>query len=201
MRSARFGLLPALLVPAVLLTACGGGDDSSSGDSARITDAIRNISIGSDPGACTEFATPRFLEQTEAERGDAAVDSCKQDQVDTADDPTAVETTAIKVEGDSATATTAFTGGTFDGQSLDLSLIEDDGEWKVDRIEDVPNLDVKKFAGAIEASVHRGSDPLNSEEAKCIGDQVRKAGSDQLTQIILDGDSDALGALIQACAG
>ena len=49
--------------------------------------------------------------------------------------------TNIDVDGDTATAKAAFTGSIFDGQSLDLALVKEGDQWKLDEFKGFSNFD------------------------------------------------------------
>jgi ABC-type glycerol-3-phosphate transport system substrate-binding protein len=198
-RGPRFLAWLAALIAALALAACGGDDEgeSSSGDERQI-EAVIGESVGSDdPDACTEVATLAFLEQTELAKGDAAIDSCIESTQDESDDPDSVEVSAVEVDGATATANVAFEGGSFDGQSLSVSLVDSDG-WKLDRIEDLIDFDPGLFGDQFAANP---PDAVTEERAQCLGDEFGSADPDQLEAAILSGDPDELAPYFAACPG
>ena len=198
MKSLRILACLAALAAALPLVACGGDDeDAATGDEAEI-EAVIEESVGSDdPATCTEAATLAFLEQTELAEGDAGIDSCIESTQDDSDDPDSVEASAIEVDGSTATANVSFEGGSFDGQSLSVSLVDEDG-WKLDRMEDLIDFDPETFGEAYAANPPR---ELPEDKAQCVGDQFAAADADQLEAAILSGDGQELAPFFAACAG
>lgn len=191
----------AALLASLVLAACGGDDEGGSGssDEDQITETIES-SIGStDPAACTEYATQAFLEQTELEEGEAAVESCEESTQDTSDDAESVDVSDIQVDGKSATASVAFTGGSFDGQTVEVSLV-DEGGWKLDRIEAIPDMDPERFGESFVETATAGDDPLPQEQAQCIGDVFASLPAEELEQLIVQADGDALNEVLAPCA-
>jgi len=189
----------AALIAALALAACGGGDDGggSSSDEERI-EALIEDSVGTDdPSVCTKAATLNFLEQTELEEGEAAIDSCVESTQDPSDDPDSVAVSAVKVDGKTATANVAYGGGSFDGQSLSVSLVDEDG-WKLDRIEDLIDFDPRLFGSAFAANP---PDEVTEERAQCLGDELATADPDELEAAILSGDPTELAPYFAPCPG
>jgi len=196
-RSARILACVFALAAALALAACGDDDDGGTSDEDEIETVIEE-SVGSDdPAACTEVATLAFLEQTELARGDAAIASCVESTQDPSDDPDSVEVSEVEVDGSTATATVAFEGGSFDGQSLAVSLI-DDGGWKLDRIDDLIDFDVARFGEQFAAGPPAA---LPADKAQCVGDLFAAAEPDKLEGAILSGDPQQLAPYFAACAG
>jgi hypothetical protein len=199
----RHSLLSALFaafLAALALAACGG-DDGGGGNSADEEAVITVIeeSIGSgDPERCTESATQAFLEQTEFETGEDALESCRESAADTADDPKSIDVSDVEVDGDKATAAITFEGGTFDGHTVEVSLVDESG-WKLDRLEDIRDFDPEQFGQAFAETRVKGEDPLTQEQAQCAGDAFAAADADELEEALLSGDQSQLEPFVADC--
>jgi hypothetical protein len=95
---ARVLIAASLAALALALGACDGGD----GDEDRITEAIERSATTTVPADCNGLATQDFLEQTQFDRGAAALQSCREDARNTTDDPESVEVSGVGVDGDRA---------------------------------------------------------------------------------------------------
>ena len=201
MRGSLFLLCLAALVAALVLAACGDDDEGGGGESTSDEGQIEAVieeSVGSDdPDACTEAATLAFLEQTELAKGQAAIDSCIESTQDESDDPDSVEVSAVEVEGDTATANVAFAGGSFDGQSLSVSLVNEGG-WKLDGIEDLIDFDPRLFGAQF---ADNPPEAVSEERAQCLGDEFAAADADELEAAILSGEPTELAPYFAACPG
>ena len=190
-------LLPLALLALVFgLAACG----SSESDEDKVVDVIETSVSSTDPADCKELATQAFLEQTEFEQGAAAVESCEESAKDTEGDPDSVEVSEVEVDGSSATANVAFTGGNFDGQTLSVALIEEDGDWKMDEITGFAEFDQEKLADALEESLQSGENAVEPPLAACFAEVVRQAPKAKAEEIVIGGSSEPLVEIIEGCS-
>lgn len=196
MRKLQPLLLLALLALVLGLAACGGGGES---DEDKVVDVIETSVTSTDPADCEELATQAFLEQTELEQGSAAVESCEESAKDTEGDPESVEVSKVEVDGSGASADVAFTGGNFDGQTLSVALVEEDGDWKMDEITGFAELDQEKLADSLEESLQSGEDGVDPTLAGCFGEVVRQATKEQAEEIVIGGSSEPVVEIIEGC--
>jgi hypothetical protein len=191
-------LLPLALLALVFgLAACGGGSES---DEDKVVDVIETSVTSTDPADCKELATRSFLEQTELEQGAAAVESCEESAEDTENDPESVDVSAVEVDGSAATADVAFTGGSFDGQTLSVALVEEDGDWKMDEIVGFAEFDQEKLADAFEEGLQSGEDPLDPQLATCFSEVIRDLPKAEAEEIVIGGSPEPLIEIIEGCS-
>jgi hypothetical protein len=188
----RIGGFCVALAVAAVVTGCGGG----TSDEDQITDVIEQTATTSSKENCTELETQRFVEQNTFDTGKAAVKSCIDDTGSNAD---SVKTTNVKVDGDKATATAAVTGSTFDGQTVKVSLVKTDDQWKMDHIDDIVNFDQQKFAKSFEAALTEGDKPVPADQAKCVASGFANASADAAKTVILSGQAAALEPVFKKC--
>lgn len=189
-------LLPiALLALAFGLVACGGGDS----DEDKIVEVIETSATGADPADCKELSTQAFLEQTELEQGAAAVESCEESAEDTSDDPDSVEVSEVEVDGSSASANVAFDGGNFDGQTLTVGLVEEDGDWKLDEITGFAEFDQEKLASAFEEAFE-GEEGVDPQLASCFAEVIRDISEEEAEEIMIGGNSEPIVEIIEGCS-
>jgi hypothetical protein len=187
-------VLLALVLP-LGLAACGGGGDD---DEADITDVIQTSVTSTDPNDCTELETQSFLEQTEFESGQEAVQSCREDAADASNDPDSAEVSDVEVDGDAATATVAVRGGSLSGATIAVALVKDGDQWKLDRITDVPQLDVDAFKDAFSEEISKSAD-LPAPVATCMANAFTSVSEEQVKQLLVSGDQQQLLAIFQDC--
>jgi hypothetical protein len=181
------------LVPALALAACGGGDS----DEDKIADAIETTATTTSDENCTELQTQRFVEQTNFETGQEAIEQCKEEGAESNADSTDVS--KVEVNGDKATAEVAITGSTFDGQNLVISLVKEDDQWKLDHIDDIIDFDLQAFADAFEEVSKRGEDPFTDQQAKCVADNFASAQPETVKSALLSGDASELLPAFEGC--
>lgn len=191
-------LIPCLLLASALAIAACGGDDSSA-EEAQIEETIETSVTTTDPSKCTELMTANFREQNSGLRGDAALEDCEEEAGDTSDDPDSVEVAAIAVDGSDATAEVSFVGGGFDGQALDVALVKEGDQWKLDEIAGFATLDADALATTIEEQFEESSAEISAEVISCIGDALRDAPQEEVEELLLSGSSEKFVEFAEAC--
>lgn len=184
----------ALIALALAVTACGGGGDS---DEDQITDVIEEVITTSAPEHCTELQTQRFLEQVNFATGEEAVEACK------AANPRAnadsVEVTNVQVDGERATADAVPEGSVFDGQTLRLSLIKENDQWKLDRLDDMVDFDQARFAEAYAEALTVGDEPVTGAQANCVERNFASGPGETVEAAILSGEPEQLAPGFEGC--
>jgi hypothetical protein len=198
-RSRGAALLAALLTLAVALAACGGDDDGdSSADEQEIIDAITAAATSDDPAKCTEFQTQNFTEQiSDGATGQAAVTQCEQNAAETPAEEIEVEN--VEIDGDSATAEGAITGSFFDGQTIDVALVQEGDQWKLDELVGFVDFDRDAFTASFEESI--GSEEGASRQAvDCVTQQIEAQSDQQLQDFLLGTDPQAEDQIFEPCS-
>ena len=192
MKRSNFALAVMALaaVASLALSACGGGDDNgSSDDQDQITEAVNAAATSGDPAACTKYQTAKFTQQTSGEPGQSAekaVQSCERDAANTAAD--SVEVTDVEVDGDTATAKAKATGSTFDGQTLDVALVKDGDQWKLDEFKGFVDFDKAAMVAAFKKQLESEPD-ANQQAVDCVVQQFQ-AAPDDVVEGFFTGNSD-----------
>jgi ABC-type glycerol-3-phosphate transport system substrate-binding protein len=186
-----------VLVLALGLAACGGGGES---DEDKITNTIETAATSTDPSVCTELQTLAFVEQTQGEEGKVAVKSCEKETSDGSNNPDSVAVTKVEVDGSNATADAAFVGGSFDGQTLGIALVEEDGDWKLDEATGFAKFDKAKLLAAFKSSLEE-EEGIEPELASCLFEAFEEAEQAEVEELILGGSSQPIVELAEACEG
>jgi hypothetical protein len=192
----RHLLLPCLLlVSALLLGACGGGGSS---DDEQIEAAITTSATTADPANCTKYETLAFSEQSSDESGQKAVKNCEKEAKDPTNNAKSVAVTKVAVDGSKATANAAIVGGGFDGQTVEIALVEEEGQWKLDEISGFAKLDTAKL-GKIFRTQFEASEELTPEQTDCIVGGIEEASQAEVEEFLLSGSSTAFVELAESC--
>lgn len=184
-----------LAVSAIFLVACGGSD---SNPEAEIEDAIETSATSDDPANCTELATMTFVEQTTSESGKAGLKRCEEEAADPDSQADSVAVTEVEVDGDTATAQAAISGGSFDGQAVVLALLMEDDQWKLDEITEFAEFDQKAFVGQFQEDLEKGEE-LEPEVTSCIVEGLEEAPQEVVEELILSGESTPIEELAESC--
>jgi hypothetical protein len=186
-------LLVSVLVISSGVAACGGGDS----DEDEISGVIEEVITTSSDEHCTELETQRFVEQVNFATGSEAIESCRDADPDANAD--SVEVTNVQVDGDQATADALPEGSVFDGQTLRLSLVKEDDQWKLDHADDMVDFDQARFAESYAERLKAGDGPLSDAQAECVGSNLATGPRDVVETAILSGDPEELAPAFQGC--
>jgi hypothetical protein len=190
--------LALLVLAALTLAACGGGGGSSDED--QITEVIEKVATTTNPSNCTKLQTRRFDEQNTSEKGKAAVKTCEEEQEAGEEEAEDVKVSDLSVNGEKATATVAFEGGPLGSQDLEVGLVEEGGDWKLDQIEAFVRYDGKALQEGFEKQFEKNPEGLNEEQAKCISRKVGEESEPEAEELFFSGSPDAIIKLAEGCA-
>jgi hypothetical protein len=186
-------LLPfALTLCALGLAACGGGDS----DTGKIEEAIETAATGADPSKCTEVETQHFVEQSNQERGPAALKECEKEARKGEGAAESVEVSNVEVDGSQATADVALTGGAFDGQTIEVGMVEEDGQWKANELTSFTNFDKGKFLAAIEGELGGASKGFGA----CVIEKFENSSQGEIEELLWDKSSGGFDKLAKECS-
>jgi ABC-type glycerol-3-phosphate transport system substrate-binding protein len=189
-------LLPALLLALSLgFAACGGGGES---DEDKVVSTIETAATSTDPAVCDETQTLAFMEQTSGSSGKDAEKECEEEAKSDEDQPDAVNVSRVEFDGNSATANAEFKGGSFDAQTLELALVEEDGDWKLDQLTGFAEFDSESLVSAFAEGIE-GEPGIDPETADCFIEGIEELSDSELERIVIDSNTEVFGDIAQAC--
>jgi hypothetical protein len=196
--SKRRLILPCLFLAFSLsFAACGGG---GSDDESKIEETIEKAATESDPANCTKLETQAFAEQNSQEKGAAAVKACEKEAEEEIDQAEGATVSNVEVDGEKATAEVEFEGGGFDGQVLEVALVEEGGNWKLDQTTGFAEVDPKKIGESFQEQFEKSPEGLTPQQVSCIVEGISGASKAELEKMLLSGSSQALVELAEGCA-
>lgn len=183
-----------LVFAALFLAACGGGESEED----KVVDAVETSATSDDPSACTEFATENFNEQITGKEGEAAVQECEKDA---AEEETAesADVSNIEVDGSTATADVALTGGSFDGQTLAVSVVKEDDQWKVNEVTGFAELDVPELVESLEENLSETNE-IPKGVVACIVEGVEGSSQAEIEELFFSGAFEGFAELVESCS-
>lgn len=191
-------LVPLALLAAALLalTACGGG----SSDEGKITETIETAATTSDPSNCTELETQRFVEQNAAEHGKGAIKTCEQEAEEGKEQAKSVAVSNVSVNGSKATAQAQFEGGSLGSQAIEVALVEEGGNWKLDYIEGFADYDGKALGERFEKRFEEEGE-LTPAQTKCIVGKISGLSKEEAEEAFFAGSAGSVLELVHSCVG
>jgi hypothetical protein len=193
--SKRLLFLPCILIFAgIFLAACGSGGD----DEAEVKEVIEKSATTTDPADCKKLQTQEFMEQTSGESGTAAVQECEEDAKEE-QGAKSVDTSEVEVDGSSATADVALTGGTLNGQSVEVGLTKDGDQWKMNEVVKFTHFDQAKLAEYLEGQFKEDSGEIPAQLAACFIGAVKHGSQEEVEELVFGGPSNAPGQIVETC--
>lgn len=192
-------LVPAavLILAAAALSACGGGGDSGAED--EITATIVHAATKSDPKNCAEYETLSFTEQNFQTKGKASTEACEKEARSGQTEAKGAKVSKISVNDEKATAQVKFEGGSLDSQTVEVSLVEEGGKWKLDKIDKFADFD-GKVLGEVFLKQFEEEPQLTPTQAKCIAGKVGEASQAEAEELFFSGSAKKIIELAQGCA-
>lgn len=196
MRKLPLLALPALLVLALGLAACGSGGES---DESKIEEAVEKAATATDPAACTKYQTLAFLEQTNQGSGKAAVKQCEE-EAENEESAQSASVSKVEVDGSKATADVALSGSVFNGQTVEVGLVEEGGQWKVNEAVRFTKFNQAKLVESFEAELSKASSEVNPKFAACFIEAFEEADQGEIEAMLLGGNEKAFEELAGNCS-
>lgn len=188
-------VLPLLLtVSALALVACGSG----SSDESQIEEAVETSATSTDPADCTKLATRQFVEQTTQSEGAEAVKTCEKEA---SNDEGAKSATVsnVEVDGSKASADVALTGGGFDGQEVEVALVKQGDQWKLDELTGFAKFNEAKVIETLEKGFAKPSSEVSRSLASCIVKSFEEAPQAKFEEALLSGSTEGFEELAGSC--
>ena len=194
--SKRLLLLPALLLLCALaLAACGGGDDETS----EVEDAIETAATTTNPADCAKFQTQAFMEQTSQETGKAALQQCEKEAKDE-ENAKSAEVSNADVEGSGATGeVTLERGNALEGQTLEVALVKDGGQWKVNEIVKFTKFDGDRLVETFEREIQKAGE-ADSKFANCFLETLKAADQAEIEDLVFKSGGKSFETIAKECS-
>jgi ABC-type glycerol-3-phosphate transport system substrate-binding protein len=194
-------LLPvALIAMAMALTACGGGSSSSGGgDEAAIEEAIETSATSSDPSKCTEVQTEAFNEAESGKTGEAALQECEKQAKTESEPAESVTVSNISEDGDTATAEVAITGGSLEGQAVEVGLTNEEGDWKLNEFVGFTKYDPAGIASLVEEKLGEEGG-ASAAIAKCVAEGIEEMSEEEAESFVFEKDDEGIEEIATACS-
>jgi hypothetical protein len=182
-----------MISAALFLVACGGGESEED----KIVGAIETSATSSDPSACTEFATEDFNEQITGSKGKAALKECEKNatEEETAE---SANVSNVEVDGSTATADVALTGGGFDGQTLAVSLVEEGDQWKLNEVTGFAVLNRPKLVETLKENFSEANE-FPADVVACIVEGVEGSSQAEIEGLFFSGSFKEFAELVEGC--
>jgi hypothetical protein len=191
----RFAFVCLLVFSAFALVACSSG----SSDESQIEETIETSATSTNPADCSKLETQQFMEQTTQSQGSEAVARCER-QVTEEKGSEAATASNVEVEGSKATADMAITGGSFDGQTVEVALVKKGDQWKLDEFTGFAKFDKAKLIEAFEKRFAEPSNGVKKSLASCLLESFKAESREEFEELMLSGSAEGFEKLAEACS-
>lgn len=189
-------LLPCILIlSALALAACG----SSGSDDGEIEEVIETSATTTNPADCKMLNTRQFMEQTTQESGQAALKECEE-EAKKGEGAKSAEVSAVEVDGSDATAEVALGGGNLDGQTLEVALVKDGDQWKLNEVVEFTQFNQAKLVGSLEESLSEASSEIDPEFAECVIKAFKQGSQKEVEDLLFGNSPQALEGVFETCS-
>jgi len=178
------------------VAACGGGES----DEDKITSMIEGAATSTDPATCKEDQTTAFVEQTQGLEGQEGLEECEEQTEEGKGNPESVGVEEVEVEGEEGTAAVAFHGGSYDGQTLVVNVVEEGGDWKLNEIEEFKVFNAEKLLAAFAARFEEEAQTIEPELAECVLEGLEEFSEPELEEVAIEG-REAVEGVAEECVG
>jgi hypothetical protein len=189
-----FALACLLVFSALAVVACGSGDS----DESQIEETIETSATSTDPADCTKLNTQQFMEQTTQSEGSEAVKECKK-QASEEKGSEGATVSNIEVEGSKATADAAISGGSFGGQTMEVALVKEGDQWKLDELTSFAKFDKAKLIEAFEKTFAEPSNGVSESLASCLIESLEAGSQEEFEDLMLSGSAEGFEEIAEAC--
>jgi hypothetical protein len=190
----HFVLACLLIVSALALAACG----SSNSDESQIEEAIEISATSIDPANCKKLSTQQFIEQTTQSEGSEAVETCEEEASNDEGADTATVSN-VEVDGSDASADVALKGGGFDGQGVEVTLVKEDDQWKLDEIAGFTEFDQAKVIETLEEGFAEPSSEVSKSLASCIVQSFEEAPQANFEEALISRSTEGFEEIAGDC--
>ncbi|HEX3359393.1 MAG TPA: hypothetical protein VHS74_00235 [Solirubrobacterales bacterium] len=188
-------VLPLLLLATALaLAACGGS--SGGGEDAKVEEAIEESATSTDPSKCTALQTALFNETETDQKGAEATKACEEEAKE--NDTESVNVSHVSVNGEKATAEVEVEGSGLNGQGVELELVEEEGNWKLNKLLGFTNFDAAALGEALEEELGKqeGVDP---KLAKCVSEGVAGISQSDAESMVFEKNLEPIEEIAKSC--
>ncbi len=194
MKKTHLVLSLLLLAAALALAACGGS--SGGGEDAKVEEAIEESATSTDPSKCTELQTQSFNETGSQQKGAAATKACEEEAKE--NDTEAVAVSNVSVDGETATAEVEVEGSGLNGQGVELELVEEGGNWKLNKFLGFSNFDAAALGEALEEEFAK-EEGVEPKLAKCVSEGVAQMSQSDAESMVFEQDLKPVEEIAESC--
>jgi hypothetical protein len=175
-----------------------GVDESRKQAEAAIEKSIVASVSHSDPADCTKVEAPSFLEQTTGLSGEEAVQSCEAEAEASGGREETVNVKSVEAVGESAVADVTISGGSLDGQTVEIALRREEGNWRLGRLIGFQHFDRAAFIATLGRAMTEQGGAVAKARA-CVLKDLALLPTVEFENSVLEHSGPAVSKAFEAC--
>lgn len=192
----RFALACLLVFSALVVVACGSSGNS---DESQIEEVIETSATTTNPADCSKLNTQQFMEQTAQESGKAALKKCEA-EAEAEEGAESVSVSNVEVDGSSATAEAALSGGVLDGQTLEVELVKNGDQWQLNEVVKFTKFDRAKLVEFVEEEFTPSANGPSPKLAACFVEAFQEGTQAEIEELLFSDSAEGFEELAEACS-
>src|SRR5262249_21126747 len=133
-------------------------------------------------------------------KGEEAIKLCEEkDERESA--VRSVRVADIQIGDGTASAEVGFVGSTYDGQTVIMDLVEEDGQWKIDEMTGFVDFDADRLISTFRGNIAEAGNQTPAEEAEteCVLEELERESDANLEGLLLDPESEVFVDALSLC--
>ena len=126
--------------------------------------------------------------------------ACEKEAVETKGQSKSVTVSEVEVDGSKATADAAIAGGNFDGQTVEVAVVKEGDQWKVNELTGFAKLDKAKVVDVFAREFAKPSSGVSKSLANCVTEGLEEASKSEFEELLLGGSSQPIEKSAEACS-
>src|SRR5689334_6467944 len=139
------------------------------------------------------------MEQTSSESGKASLKGCEE-EAEKEENAESVEISNVEVDGSNATAEVVLVGGkSLEGQALEVALIKDGDQWKLNEVVKFTKFDRTKLIESFEREIEKSGE-ASSKFAACFIEAFKQANQAEVEELLFSGSGKGFEEIAKECS-
>ena len=159
----------------------------------------RNVGDGHRSVECSEVQTEKFNESETGVSGKGALKACEEATEEEAGEPAeSVTVSNIEVDGESATAEVGVEGSSLSGQTVELELAKEEGDWKLNEFLGFAKYDGAAIGEAIEGRLGE-EEGVSASLAKCVSEGIAAMSQEEAEALVFEKNEEGVAEIAKSC--
>jgi hypothetical protein len=126
------------------------------------------------------------------------LEDCEKNAETESEPAESVTVSNISEDGESATAEVAITGGSLEGQSVEVGLMKEEGDWKLNEFSGFTKYDPANIASQVEEQLSEEGG-ATAAIASCVAEGIEEMSEEEAEAMVFEKDNEGVEEIATAC--